>query len=185
MRPDTCAWQFPEAGLEDDARLVDAVREVHASILAESFADESLINGALQIQCRAFRRVGPWRMLLVLTPWMLARLLFPEREPDLAIPEGWAADQRRNADYQVLGPAVEINMLSQPLKVHLGYHVRLGHYLLHPLCLNMQGFEDGEAVFEAWNDVIRTRDANLERLQSECPMHQEVSRRELFRRYRD
>jgi len=178
------AWQLPEPELEDDARLMDRVRKVHEAIFRLGFSSDPLVNTALAVQCRAFRRLGEWRLVVVLTPWMLARLMFPDRAPDLEIPEGWGAQERETADYLVLGPAAEIRLLDQPLKVHLNYDSRLGHYLLHPLCLNMQGYRDAEAVFEAWNEVIRIRDANLERLDRDCPLQQEVSRRELFKRYR-
>ena len=105
--------------------------------------------------------------------------------PELRIPEGWTARERKDKAYQVLGPAMEVRLLDQPLKVHLNYHERLGHHLLHPLCLNMQDYRNAEEVFEAWNQVIRVRDANMERLERDCPLQQEISRRELFRRYRE
>lgn len=179
------AWQSPEPGLEDDARLVAAVREVHETLFRDCFASDPLVNSGLGVQSRAFRRLDEWRMLVMLTPWMLARLLFPLRAPDLTIPDGWASWERRGREYQVLGPATEVRLLDQPLKVHLNYHERLGHYLLHPLCLNMQGYRGAEEVFEAWNQVIRIRDANMERLERDCPLQQEISRRELFRLYRE
>lgn len=177
-------WQGLAPELGDDHRLVSAVIDVHEAILRESFAGDPMINTALGVHYRSFRRLGDWRLMLVLTPWMLARLLFPDRAPGLVIPPGWSAEERKQADYCVLGPAMRIDLQGAQQSVHLNFHPRLGHYLLHPLCLNMQGFVCADEVFEAWNQVIRVRDDNMKRMQRDCPLQREVSRRELFSRFR-
>ena len=141
-----------------------------------------MLNLALPVEIRALRRIDTWRVLLLLTPWMLARLLFPDEEPELEIPPGWSADERRNADYIVLGPSLGIDLLGQSQQAHLNYHPRLGHYLLQPICLDMKPYASADAVFEAWNQVIRIRDENMEKARRDCPLQKEISRRELFRR---
>ncbi|WP_420825161.1 hypothetical protein [Thiospirillum jenense] len=65
---------------------------------------------------------------------------------------------------------------------HLNYHVKLGHYLLQPLCLRMEDYTDANAVFNEWGAVIQIRDTNLAQTQRDCPLQREISRRELFRR---
>ena len=46
----------------------------------------------------------------------------------------------------------------------------------------MEGYDSPEAVYHAWEQVIRTRDGNMERYRKDCPWQKEVSRRELFTR---
>lgn len=175
-------WQLAPADLGDEAELAAALVRAHQEILERELLGDPMLNPALGIQVRAFRRIDDWRVLLLLTPWMLARLLFPEQRPNLAIPTDWSSAARRDADYVVLGPRVAIELLGQRQAAHLNYHRSLGHFLLQPLCLDMSPYSNPEAVFSAWNQVIETRDANLERTQRDCPMQREVSRRELFSR---
>jgi hypothetical protein len=177
-------WQTCPPELADDEVLARAVLDAHESILREQLAGDPMLNTALPVQLRALRRIQDWRVLLLLTPWMLARLLFPD-EPPLPIPADWSADMRREADYRVLGPSLGLELLGQPQRAHINYHPALGHYLLQPICLDMQPYRDADAVFEAWNQVIRIRDENMEKAKRDCPLQKEVSRRELFRRLRD
>ncbi len=174
-------WQGLPAALAEDAALTAAVLRIQAEILAGPLARESMINRRLAIQQRALRRIEDWRVLLVLTPWMLSRLLFPDAPPALAVPPGWSADERAEADFLLLGPRLRFDLLGQPQQGHLAYHTGLGHYLLQPICLDMQPYADAEAVFAQWNQVIRTRDDNMEKAKRDCPLQQEVSRREFFR----
>jgi hypothetical protein len=81
----------------------------------------------------------------------------------------------------VLGPRLAFDLLGQPQQAHINYHPRLGHYLIQPICLDMQPYLAPAVVFEAWNQVIRIRDENMERARRDCPLQREVSRRELFR----
>lgn len=177
-------WQICPPDLVDDDALTAAVIEVHQAILDEHLKGDPMLNPALGIQQRAFRQIEGWRVLLLLTPWMLARLLFPKTPPVPSLPEGWSAADRRDANYLVLGPRLSFQLLGQTQQAHLNYHPRLGHYLLQPICLNLQPYEDADAVFEAWNAVIRTRDENLAKARRDCPLQEEVSRRELFTRFR-
>lgn len=173
-------WRPFPAELAEDDRLAAAVVRVHEALLRGPQGADLGLNPDLGISLRALRRVDGWRALLLLTPWMLARLLFPDRPPDIEIPVEWLADRREDADYQVLGPAVRFAMLGQEQRGHLNFHPDLGHYLLQPICLDVQPYRDADAVFEAWNGVIRSRDENLARTRRECPLQREISRRELL-----
>jgi hypothetical protein len=175
-------WQTSPQDLADDEALAAAVVEIHRGILTGQLAEDPVVNRNLEIQQRALRHIDGWRVLLLLTPWMLSRLLFPDRPPPLEVPEGWSADERRKADYLILGPRLRFELLGQPQQAHLNFHARLGHYLLQPICLDMAPYVSAEAVFEQWNQVIRTRDDNMDKAKRDCPLQQEVSRRELFRR---
>lgn len=177
-------WCATSPGLEEDAAFLDAVRAIHEGIQQELFADDPLVNGRLGVHLRAFRRLEGWRVLLVLTPWMLSRILVPQRDPGIPVPPAWQVGARTHTPYQVLGPQVTLEILGQAQQAHLNYHPRLGHYLLQPIALNMQSYDSPEAVFEAWNQVIRTRDESMERHRKDCPWQKEVSRREWFARMR-
>jgi len=175
-------WQICPPELDADAAFVAEVIAVHEAILAGSLAGDPMLNPALPVQCRAVRRVEDWRLLLLLTPWMFARLLFPDRPPISELPAGWDADTRAGSDYLVLGPSLRFALLGQPQQAHLNHCVRLGHYLVQPICLDIQPYADPESVFEDWNQVIRTRDANMEAARRDCALQREVSRREFFQR---
>jgi len=177
-------WQpWPEA-LEGDEALAAAVISAHDDLLRGFMATEPSINPQLPVQVRAFRHVEGWRVMLLLTPWMLVRLLFPDRTPELGVPAGWGGEERENAPYQVLGPILKIKLLGHSQTAHLGFHPGLGHYLLQPICLDMEPYRNADAVFEAWNRVILVRDENMEKARRDCPMQREVSRRELLTRFR-
>ncbi len=177
-------WETYPPGLADDAALGTAVLEAHEAILRVELAGEPMLNTSLGIELRALRRIEGWRVLLLLTPWMLARLLFPDEPPAITLPDGWSAGERKGGGYLVLGPRITFQLLSQPQQAHLSYDARLGHYLLQPICLDMEPYPDAEAVFEEWGRVIRVRDENMERAKRDCPLQTEISRREIFRRLR-
>lgn len=180
--PSDGRWQVSSPRLVADEALGRAVLDIHQDILRGQLIGDPMLNMALPVELRALRRIDEWRVLLLLTPWMLARLLFPDHPPAPEIPPGWTADERRNADYLMLGPNLSFNLLGQPQKAHLNYDPALGHYLLQPICLDMKIYKSADAVFEAWNQVIRIRDENMEKAKRDCPLQKEVSRRELFRR---
>lgn len=177
-------WQSCPPDLVDDETLGQAVLDVHREILREQLAGDPMLNTALEIQLRALRRIENWRVLLLLTPWMLARLLFPDEPPQLDLPADWSAGERRDADYLVLGPGLSFGLLGQTQRAHINFHPRLGHYLLQPICLDMEPYQDAETVFQAWNQVIQVRDENMEKARRDCPLQKEISRRELFRRFK-
>lgn len=178
-------WQTLSSELAEDEALGRTVLEVHRDILSEQLAGDPMLNLALPVEIRALRRIEAWRVLLLLTPWMLARLLFSDETPELQIPPGWSADERRDADYIILGPKQGFDLLGQPQQAHLNYHPQLGHYLLQPICLDMGPYANAGDVFGAWNQVISIRDENMEKARRDCPLQKEISRRELFRRLRD
>ena len=175
-------WQCSYPELADDDALGRSVLEVHREILEGQLLGDPMLNTGLPLQVRALRRIDTWRVLLLLTPWMLARLLFPDRPLESYLPPGWSADERHDADYLILGPNLRFDLLGQPQQAHLNYHPRLGHYLLQPICLDMKLYRDADAVFEAWSQVIHIRDENMEKARRDCPLQKEISRRELFRR---
>ncbi|MGE0079675.1 MAG: [NiFe]-hydrogenase assembly chaperone HybE [Thiohalomonadaceae bacterium] len=176
------AWQLPPpALLEDDGRLTAAVETAFAELYREVLCDEPTVNHGLPIVTRAFRSIGPWRVFLLLTPWMLARVLIPAEPPALDLPEDWHVSRRAGAAPVVLGPLLTFSLLETPQRAHLNHHPAFGHYLLQPLILAMENYRDADAVFAAWNEVLRTRDENMKRLARDCPMQRELSRREFFR----
>lgn len=177
------SWQCPPPELAADDALEQAVLDAHQDILRKQLAGDPMLRFSLPMEIRALRQIDAWRVLLLLTPWMLARLLFPDEPPELTVPPDWSARARRGAPYLVLGPQLNFDLLDQPQQAHLNYHHRLGHYLLQPICLDMSPYESADAVFMAWNQVIRTRDENMEQARRDCPLQQEISRRELFRRF--
>ncbi len=181
---DANGWHLWPSEPSADERWIEAVRALHITLERELFATDPMANRRLGVEVRAFRRLEDWRVLLVLTPWMLARLLAPLRQPASAIPEGWRAPQRRDACHQVLGPTFQLDILGQSQAAHLNYHPILGHYLLQPIALNLEPYDSAEAVFQSWGEVIRTRDENMQRHRKDCAWQKEISRRELFARLR-
>jgi hypothetical protein len=178
-------WQLLPPSLQEDMRFKLALMVAHREIYDKYFVQEPMSNPALGYHLHGYRRTEDWRIILALTPWMLSRLMFPTQPPAIEIPEGWSAAERKGADYQLLGPSVNLDLQGSTLKAHLNYHPQLGHYLLQPIALNMQNFATSEETFEAWNEVIQRRDENMQRMQRECPWQQEVSRREFLSRLKD
>lgn len=153
------------------------------NLLLETEAVQALdLNARLTLEISAHRQLEDWHLLLALTPWMLTRLLIPQNRPAWSLPEGWNAQSRRQASYQVIGPLCELDIAGNHQRAHLNYDPELGHYLMQPLILNMTPFNGNDTVFAAWNQVIRTRDAEMERTRRDCPWQREISRRELFTR---
>ncbi len=179
---DVSLWRICPEDLADDAALAAAVPDVYGSIMGREMAGDPMLNPALGIEQRALRRIEGWRVLLLLTPWMFVRLLFPDESPAIPLPDGWSEEARRDASYLVLGPRIAFTLLGQAQQGHLSFHPRLGHYLLQPICLDMEDYRDVDAVFKAWGEVIRVRDENMEKARRDCPLQREISRRELFRR---
>ena len=183
VAPASGAWRALPAALHEDAALIAEVLAIHRELRVTLCAREMTIcNQEWDIEARALRRIEEWRVLLLLTPWMLARLLIPDGPPlGLQPPADCPAACQANADGTILGPACSFTLLGQPQRAHLNYDPRLGHYLLQPLCLEMSAYRNAEEVFAAWNEVIRIRDANLEQARRDCPLQREISRREFFR----
>jgi len=180
ITPAERSWQAVPDALQDDALLQAVLVDEHRLIYTRCFLDDPAANHALPIMTYAFRRLDQWRVFLLLTPWMLARLFVPDRDPGLQIPPEWQAQTRKGHDYQVIGPTFELPLLTGKQRAHLNYSPVIGHYLLHPLILSMMNFNTPEEAFTAWNRVIETRNRNLEKMQHQNPLQEEITRREFF-----
>jgi hypothetical protein len=163
--------------LEDDTTFQQALIDVHREIFDDFFESDPLANRSLGFHLHAYRRTSGWRVVLILTPWMMSRLLFPENDPHIVIPEGWSGEERCGTDYQALGPSLRLGWSGNYMQSHLNFHARLGHYLLQPILMNMQNFNTPQEAFETWNRMIKRRDGNVKRMQSKCPWQEEVTRR--------
>lgn len=173
-------WQSVPEELKDDDALLTTVVEEHRLIYDRYFRDELEVNHQLPVMIHAFRHLGEWRVFLLLTPWMLARIFVPDNPPDIKIPGEWQAKVRQELAYKVIGPTFKLNLLTGKQKAHLNYSANIGHYLLHPLILNMSEFRTPNDVLRAWNKVIEARNENLEKMQHQNSQHKEISRREFF-----
>jgi hypothetical protein len=173
-------WQLLPKELRDDSKFKQALIDVHREIYEEFFDEDPLVNGSLGFHLHAYRRTSGWRVVLILTPWMMSRLLFPENNPHIVIPEGWSGEERCGTDYQVLGPSLRLGWSGNYMQSHLNFHALLGHYLLQPILMNMQNYNTPQAAFEAWNDIVNRRDENTKRMLRNHPWQEEVSRREFL-----
>jgi hypothetical protein len=178
----TSRWLSTPEALQQDGALATQVTEVFRRIYETEFAAELLANHDLPVEIRALRNIEGWRVFLLLTPWMLARIYLRCDTPQLAIPEEWGAESRTNQPHTVLGPPMTITVLAQEQKAYLNYHPQLGHYLIQPLIMRMESFRTASEVYASWNEVIERRNENMKQRQRECQWQQEVSRREFFNR---
>ncbi len=176
-------WQLMNAAKNDD-EIVTQVTEIFTEIYHNYFIDELLVNHHLPIEIRAFRYTDIWYIFLLLTPWMLARVFLPNHEPELEIPPDWQAEKRVNQPMTVIGPAMSLAILGGKEQAHLNYHPKLGHYLIQPLVQSMEQFNAPDDAFNAWNEVIKTRNRVIEEQKKRCDWHTEVSRREFFAKLR-
>ena len=174
------SWQLGSSPAGDDQAVIAAVSKSFGEIYTKYFSNELQVNHNLPIEIRAFRRNDGWCVFLLLTPWMMARVFLPERDPGLPIPSGWNAEERFSAPFLVIGPQLEFTMLGEKLKAHLNYLPELGHFLLQPLVLSMEPYESASAVFAAWDEVIKKRDQVMEEQKRECGWQKEISRREFL-----
>ena len=174
--PEQRQWQLLPAHLQSDMRFQMALLVAHRRIYDRWFAEEPSVNPHLGFHLRGYRRSANWRILLMLTPWMLSRLLFPEQAPDIAIPPGWSAQEQHGADYQWLGPVVHLDWDDGELKAHLNYQESLGHYLLQPLALDMLPYASHREAFAAWDPASKSRDESLPRWERDRSWQREISR---------
>lgn len=159
------------------AKTVSVFKVIHA----RHFADDPAVNLALPIVARAFRHDGVWRLFLLLTPWMLGRLFFPQNDPGLVLPKGWgAASRTADVEFSLLGPSLSFQMHGEGLKAHIHYQPELGHFMIQPLAMNMDRFKSEEAAFDSWSAVIRKRDEMMVEKKKKCGWQAELSRREVF-----
>jgi hypothetical protein len=175
-------WVIAPFGGKPDDTVAAAVVQCFSGIYQRHFRDEWLVNHGLPVEVRALRESDGWRVMLLLTPWMLARVFLAQRDPGLPIPAGWGAAERGEAPYVVIGPMVPFPVLGFEQKAHLNYLPELGHFLLQPLVQSMERYKSADEVFGAWDEVIRTRDRVMEEQKRECGWQREVSRREFLGR---
>ena len=153
-------WQQLPPEWRQDKPFQEALLTLHREIYHRFFNDASPVNDKLGFHLHTYRRNNRWRTVLILTPWMMSRLLFPEQDPHIIIPQGWSGEDRYDTDYQILGPSLRLGWSGNQMQAHLNYHVRLGHYLLQPITLNMQGYSSPEQVFNVWRAKIDNLDKN-------------------------
>ncbi len=168
--------------LHQDDSLKTLVTNVFADVYERSFADDPLINHRLPIEIRALRDIEDWRVFLLLTPWMLSRIYLRTEEASINVPPAWQVENRIGEPYLVVGPQVGFCLLEHEQLAHLNYHPELGHYLVQPLILHMEGYANAEQAYQEWNTVIETRNENMRKRQAECRCQEEISRREFFTR---
>jgi len=171
-------WKLGALPKSDDHAVIAAVGDCFGEIYRNHFSGEFLVNHDLPVEVRAFRRSDGWCVFLLLTPWMMARVFLPERDPGLLVPAGWSAA----APFVVIGPLLDFSIMGGAQKAHLNYLPELGHFLLQPLVQSMEQFDSADAVFAAWDEVIKTRDRVMEEQKRECGWQKEVSRREFLSR---
>lgn len=176
------AWKLGAIHRGDDQAVIAEVSDCFSEIYRKHFSSEWLVNHDLPVEIRAFRRGDGWCVFLLLTPWMMARVFLPERDPGLQIPAGWSAAECAVAPFLVIGPLLDFTILGGEQKAHLNYLPELGHFLLQPLVQSMEQYDSADAVFAAWGEVIKTRDRVMEEQKRECGWQKEVSRREFFTR---
>ena len=177
------SWKLGTLPPSDDQTVIAAVRDCFGETYRNYFSDQFLVNHNLPIEVRAFRRSDDWCVFLLLTQWMMARVFLPERDPGLSIPTGWNVSERNEAPFLVIGPPLNFTILGGEQKAHLNYLPELGHFLLQPLVQSMEQYDSADAVFAAWDEVIKTRDRVMEEHKRECGWQREVSRREFFARF--
>lgn len=169
--------------LQQDEALKTLVTNVFSDVYERSFADDPLINHRLPIEMRALRDIDDWRVFLLLTPWMLSRIYLRTEEAAINVPPAWQVENRIGEPYLVVGPQVGFCLLEHEQLAHLNYHPELGHYLMQPLILHMEGYANAEEAYREWNAVIETRNENMRKRQAECRCQEEISRREFFTRF--
>lgn len=112
MKQDENDWQTAADELRNDTLLQAAVVDEHRRIYSRYFLHDPAANHVLPVMTHAFRRLEQWRVFLLLTPWMLSRLFIPDGAPGWRIPPDWQAHNRRDRDYQVIGPTFELPLLT-------------------------------------------------------------------------
>lgn len=153
--PDT-GWQTLPQHLHSEMRFNLAVLIAHRQIFDQHFATDPSVNRALGFHLNGYRQQGLWRIIQILTPWMLANLWFAESTPEIALSES----QRAKADNQPLGPAIDLPEVLCGGKAHLNYHPTLGHYLVQPIHLDLADHDDAQSVFEALSEVGQAQGGN-------------------------
>jgi hypothetical protein len=129
----------------------------HRRLYDRYYASDPQANRSLGFHLHGYRRLEGWRITQILTPWMIARLWFPEDLPPMPLPDNWQAD----ADYDPLGTEVNLPAALGGGVAHLNYDPSLGHYLVQPITLEMLPYTTAQAAFEAWSHGLQLPHINL------------------------
>jgi hypothetical protein len=170
-------WQLLPMELKDDTTFTQVLVDVHREIYKDFFYDDPLSSESLGFHLHAYRRTSGWRVAVILTPWMMSRLLFPEQDPHIVIPQGWSGEERCGTDYQALGPSLRLGWSGHYMQAHLNFHARLGHYLLQPILMNMKNYRTADQALEAWRDAIGTKGKKMMGMLQNCPWQEAFSDR--------
>ncbi len=162
--------------LHADAALKNYVIAMFNGYRSRFMNQQATSNPALPVRIYSLHRLEFWRVLLILTPWMLANLLTPDINPGLFLPDQPVDGQ--DAEGHLLGPVIRFTVFDTQHKAHLNFDSHLGHYLLQPLIFCMERYPDAEAVLTAWNLLAENR----KRKTIYREYSREVSRREIFTR---
>lgn len=174
----TTGWDLPDAGADLDALYTPAFAAVHRA----HFAGSPGVNPRLPVETRCHRHESGWRGFFLLTPWMLAEIQVPDTVPETPLPPGWSAGERAEAPFVMLGPALRVSVGGSAVQAHLGYLPEVGHFLLRPLVQPLESYASAEAVYEAWNGVVATRDRVQAEWREAAARAREAGERRLTRR---
>lgn len=177
-------WSLPAPEADLDGLFTAAFTLIHGT----HFAGSPGVNPRLPVETRCHRRSPGWRGFFLLTPWMLAEVQVPHTAPDTEPPLGWSTQERIEAPFVMLGPAVTVTAAEESVQAHLGYLPETGHFLLRPLIQPLESYASTEAVYEAWHEVIasrrRVQKEWREATQGSPGAQRRLSRRELLGRLR-
>lgn len=143
-------WQVLPPHLHAEMRFNLALLIAHRQIFDRHFAVDPSVNRALGFHLHGYQQLDGWRLVQILTPWMLARLWFAERGPGITIPHGGGSDDA----YQPLGTRIALPSALGQGMAYLHHHATLGHYLLQPITLDMSGYQTAHELFEAWREEL-------------------------------
>lgn len=176
------AWQLLQADNLQQAK--QQILSTFQNTYHDAFEDEMMgINHRLEVDVRGLKRVGDWVTGFVLTPWMLAQIFCPLSEPEqIEMDTEWSAKARTEQNYVVIGNLKEFEVAEQKQKGYLNYDQNLGHYLILPLVQLMEKYEDNEAVFAAWSQVIQFRQEHYAKAQKQLEVSEQEAEPENLNR---
>ncbi len=157
-------WQLLPAKWQRDSLFRPALVEVHREIYRQFFYNDPRVNPQMGFHLHAYCRSTHWRVTLILTPWMMSRLLFPEHDPKILIPDGWSGEDRSHSEYQTTGPSLKLGCYGNEMIANLNYHTQLGHYLIQPLALSMRNYSSPLEALEIWNRLFYSHSLSMQRV---------------------
>ncbi len=161
-------WQLLPPNWLRDSVFRPALLDIHRDIYRRFFENDPRVNPQLGFHLHAYCRSTHWRATLILTPWMMSRLLFPEHDPHILIPDGWSGEDRSQSEYQIVGPSLKLGCCGNAMVANLNYHTQLGHYLIQPFALGMRNFKTPREAFEIWNKLFYTHALSMQRLSKQA-----------------